>query len=188
MKLCPAIACLFLFVGTLAQPQTASQAAGQQRPPAGTQPVKIDPAKEADIRKLMELTGAAMLAKQTMDRMVDGLRPLMISALPPGEYRGKLVDLFVAKFLSRADPKQVLDIAVPIYDKYFSQEEVKGLIQFYQTPLGQKAVSALPKLVAELGDAGRQWGRQLGQEAMQDVLAENPVLAQALEAARKVQR
>ena len=148
----------------------------------------IDPAKEADIRKLMEISGTAALAKQIMDSMSENIKPLMTSSLPPGEYREKLIDLFFAKFHSKADVKQLLDMEVPIYSKYFSDEEVKGLIQFYQTPLGQKTISVLPKLMGEMSALRQQWGEQLGRQLMREVLAEHPDLVDAMAAAEKAQQ
>src|SRR2546430_1842456 len=134
-----------------AQPSTQPQRTSATIPsPAQT---KIDPAKEADIRQLLDLTGGAALATQTMDGMEKNIRPLLTNALPPGEYREQLVELFFAKFHAKRDPKKILDIAVPVYDKYYSDEEIKGLIQFYATPLGHKALSVMPKVVSELQKA-----------------------------------
>src|SRR5579872_5763280 len=122
-----------------------------------------------------------------MDSMEGSIKPLLASALPPGEYRDKLIDLFFAKFQSKANPKALLDLAVPLYDKYYSHEEIKGLIQFYQTPLGQKTLSILPKLMAESMNTGQEWGRQLGAQCMEEVLAEHPDLKSAMIAAGKQQ-
>jgi len=115
--------------------------------------------------------------------MGKSLKPLMTQALPPGEYREKLVDLFFVKFQSRLDMQQLLDLAIPIYDKYLSHEEVRGLIEFYQTPLGQKTLKVLPTMLTELQEAGRKWGENLGRDSMREVLAEHPDLAKALEGA-----
>jgi hypothetical protein len=120
-----------------------------------------------------------------MDNMGKSLKPLMTQALPPGEYREKLVDLFFVKFQSRLDMQQLLDLAIPIYDKYLSHEEVRGLIEFYQTPLGQKTLKVLPTMLTELQEAGRKWGENLGRDSMREVLAEHPDLAKALEGAAK---
>ncbi len=181
MRFSRATLCFLVLACIPAATQTASPAAagGQQAQS------KIDPAKEADIRKLMEISGAGTIARQLMARMTQDIKPLLASSLPPGEYREKLVDLFFAKFQTKAEIKEVLDLAIPVYDKYFSHEEIKGLIQFYQSPLGQKAITMLPKLMEEVGDAGRQWGQRLGRECMQEVLAEHPDLASALEEAGK---
>ena len=124
-----------------------------------------------------------------MDSMANTIRPLMTNSLPPGEYRVRLVDLFFVKFQSLADAAQFLDSsAVPIYDKHFSDDEIRGLIKFYETPLGQKAVSALPQVSNELREEGKTWGEQVGRQAMLEVLAEHPDLAEALKAAKAQQK
>jgi len=184
------IVCLFLSGSLFAQTKSSSaevlaqpQAAPESTTLSG--PSKIDAAKEADIRRLMDLAGTRLLVTQTMDGMEKSIKPLMMSSFPPGEYREKLIDLFFAKFHSKAVPKQLLDLAVPAYDRYYTQEEVKGLIQFYETPLGQKLASVQPKMSGELREVGRKWGEGLGRDAMVEVLAEHPELATALEAAKK---
>jgi hypothetical protein len=49
----------------------------------------------------------------------------MVKTLPPGDYRNRLVDLFFVKFQSKANPQQLADLIVPLYDKYLSDEELK---------------------------------------------------------------
>jgi hypothetical protein len=136
--------------------------------------------KQADIRHLLAVTGAASVATQTMDEMEKNIRPLMTSSLPPGDYRDKLVELFFQKFHEKSDPDKLVDLMVPIYDKYYTADEIKGLIDFYQTPLGKKTITALPKIVAESQAAGGQWGEELGRECMIEVLKEHPEMQQAL--------
>jgi hypothetical protein len=149
---------------------------------------KIDPAKEADIRRLLELSGAKTLAVQTMNTMQESIKPIMSNSLPPGDYRDKLIDLFFEKFRSKADVQHLMDIAVPVYDKYLSGEEVKGLIKFYETPLGQKTVKTLPQMIGEIQEQTKDWGENLGRESMLEVLAEHPELEKAMEAAQKSQQ
>jgi hypothetical protein len=184
----------FLLLGsayaqTSGSPTLPAEHATQQQPaPAAgpaDQPPKIDPAKTADIRQLMEVVGVKALMIQMMDTMGDTIRPLMTNALPQGEYREKLVDLFFVKFKSKADTQQLLDSIVPLYDKHFSAEEIKGLIQFYQTPLGQKTAKVMPELMAESQEQGRKWGETLGRESMLEVLSEHPELEKAMEDAGK---
>jgi hypothetical protein len=146
---------------------------------------KIDPTKEADIRQFMELAGVSQLALQLMDGMEKNIRPLMVNAFPPGAYREQLIDLFFAKFHQKATPKQILDLAVPVYDKYYSDEDIKGLIKFYQSPLGKKLAATQPKLSAEIQEIGKTWGENAGRDSMTEVLAEHPELAEAIKAAQK---
>jgi hypothetical protein len=179
-----AFAAMVLFVmGTSMQAGQNQYQVGPVPPPAAAPAAqaKIDPAKEADIRRLLEATGTTTLMQQVMDNMQKSLKPVLTNSLPPGEYREKLVDLFFEKFRSKLDTKRLLDSAVVRYDEQFSDEDIKGLISFYGTPLGQKAVSALPKLTIELQQDGQTLGQQMGRESMTEVLAEHPELAKALQ-------
>ena len=161
--------------------QTAPQTSAPQSGTDSTSPPKIDPAKEAAIRQLIDLTGGTALANQMMDEMLKNLKPVMANALPAGDYREKLIDLFFEKFRSKADLRKLIDLSVPLYDKYLSEEEIKGLIQFYSTPLGQKTLSVLPKLMGEMESEGTKWGQDLGRQCMTEVLSEHPELRKALE-------
>jgi uncharacterized protein len=159
--------------------QSVAEAARTSRLP------KIDPAKEADIRRLLEVAGSKATALQMMTEMEKNIRPLLTNSFPPGEYREKLIELFFEKFHSKAESEKLLDIAVPVYDKYLSDDDVKGLIQFYSTPLGQKTLNTMPRLMSECMQAGQKWGEQLGRESMMEVLTEHPELKQALEQSQK---
>jgi hypothetical protein len=181
--------CFVLLTGLATQAQTAPAKVSPQTSstPAATAP-KINPEKEADIRRLLEVSGGVEMARRMMQSSEQSIKPLMTKSLPPGPYREQLVDLFFEKFQSKADPKTLVDMVVPAYDKYLTHEEIKGLLQFYGTPLGKKSLSVLPKLVEETRDQGRAWGEQLGRQSMMEVLQEHPELAQQLEdAARHAQ-
>lgn len=176
---------LLLIVGSLSA-QTNSQA--EPKAPATStanqqKPTKLSPEKEADIRRLLDVAQVTHLMKTNMDSMQASMRPLLLNAFPPGEYRNKLIDLFFERFRSKADLQQMVDMAVAAYDQHFSDDEIEGLIKFYETPLGKKAVSETPQITAELQERGRHWGEELGRESMQEVLAEHPDLAEAMKAA-----
>lgn len=186
MKIGIITACCFLSGVLVAQAtQPSPTGPGKEQSAPGLTASKIDAGKEKDIRHLMDLTGSSSLAMQMMSEMETNMKPLMMNALPPGDYREKLIDLFFAKFQEKADPEKLLALAIPVYDRYFSREEIRGLIEFYDTPLGHKAVAVLPKLMGDLQTEGRQWGEQLGRDSMIEVLNEHPDLAKALGEAKK---
>ena len=193
-----AFALLLLLCGTPALTVANQKPASQPAPPAAAAPAgtpaktaasaskgpsAIDPAKEAAIRKLFDVGGTKESVKQLMVSMTDTMKPMLESSLPPGEYRAQLIELFFQRFMSKFGPEQLLELAIPIYDKHFSLEEIDGLTKFYQTPLGKKAISVLPQIVLETQAAGRQMGEQIGREAMLEVLDEHPDLKKALEEA-----
>jgi len=163
--------------------QPATQSIEQSSP--ANDAAKIDPAKEADIRKLLDVGGSRAAMTAMLSSMEENTKPLLRNALPPGEYRGQLVDLFFEKFRSKLDLQKLLDLAVPVYDKYLSDEEIKSLTAFYATPLGQKMVKVLPQVLSECTESGRKWGEELGRESMAEVLSEHPDLKRALEEASR---
>jgi uncharacterized protein len=146
----------------------------------------IDPQKEADIRHLLDVVGTTALVQQIMNNMTQSLRPMMSNSLPPGEYRDTLIDLFFEKFRAKFDSKRMLDLAVARYDENFTDEEIRGLIDFYQTPLGKKVASQLPKITSEMQQDGQKMGERLGRASMTEVMLEHPELQKAMqEAARE---
>jgi len=40
-------------------------------------------------------------------------------------------------------------IFFPLYDKYFTEDELRELVAFYKTPVGQKSLNVLPNLMAD---------------------------------------
>jgi uncharacterized protein len=184
------VSVLFLGVFSVAQdaPSPAIDSNSEQSVAAAAranrQP-KIDPQKEADIRRLLDVMGSRAAATQMMGDMEKNIRPLLTSSLPPGDYRERLIDLFFKKFQTKLDPEVMVDLAIPVYDKYLSDADVKGMIEFYSTPLGKKVVQVIPQLMSESGERGRQWGERIGRESMVEVLQEHPELQQAMQASKK---
>jgi hypothetical protein len=134
MKICVFTAVLILGLSAAnGQSQPISAAAARQTFNAAksdTPQPKIDPVKEADIRQLLDVVGTTRLMSTTMDTMLTSIKPVLTNSLPPGEYRDKLVDLFFTKFKEKADLKEMINLAVPLYDKHFSDQEIKDLIKF----------------------------------------------------------
>jgi uncharacterized protein len=170
----------------------AQNAPGPQKPPVKSQPAstaageekKISPAKEADIRKLLALLGTTATMEQTMQSMEKSIRPMMASSLPPGDYQERLLTLFFEKFHSKMDVQKLTELAIPLYDKYYTDEDIKGLMQFYQTPLGRKTVKVLPNLMGELTEAGQSMGQDMARQSMMEVIAEHPEIEKAMEDAQ----
>jgi len=70
------------------------------------------------------------MMQQVLAGMSSNMKPMLMSSLPAGEYREKLADLFLQKFQSKLRVEQLMDLAIPIYAKYFSKEELEGLMRF----------------------------------------------------------
>lgn len=192
MKVFGAVLVSVFFLGVFCVAQNASPSATDSNSEqsvaaaarANRQP-KIDPAKEADIRRLLDVMGSRAAATQLMGDMEKSIRPLLTNSLPPGDYRDRLIDLFFKKFQTKLDPEVMVDLAIPVYDKYLTDADIKSMIEFYSTPVGKKVVQVLPQLMSESGEKGRQWGERIGRDSMIEVLQEHPDLQQAMQASQK---
>lgn len=147
MKTCIAIVFCFLTCSLLAQrPAPAAPAPGS---------VPQD-SKRAEIRKLIELTGAANVSADALRQIIAPIR----TNYP------EVPEAFWETFLKEVHPDELIDLVIPIYDRYYTLDEIHELTRFYQSPVGQKTIEVLPKLSAEAIDAGQQWGQTITDRAM----------------------
>jgi len=136
--------------------------------PASSSP-DIPSEKEQAIRKLMEMIGAADFGVQVSQQLLSQIRP----AFP------QVPESLWAEFAESLDPAELTGLAIPIYDRHFTMEELQALIDFYTTPLGQQVVKKLPLVAQESNAIGQQWGETKALEIMQR-LAEQGYYTQQL--------
>ncbi|MCL2831780.1 MAG: DUF2059 domain-containing protein [Treponema sp.] len=116
--------------------------------------------KNEDIIKLLELMDVKSQAGQTLDLML----PSFIQLLPdvPAVYWNTLKD--------KLNLDSFMDIYVPIYDKYFTQDDIKQLIEFYESPIGKKLIEQTPSIINESYAGGQAWGQQIGEEIVNELI------------------
>jgi uncharacterized protein len=137
-------------------------------------PRNIDSSKEAVIRQLMEVTGAKSLGEQLMKAGLEQFRASITESQPDNPRAKQFVDAFQTKFQKHFDPNSLAERVVPIYDKYLSEEDVKGLLDYYNSPLGQRMLKALPEVARESQAVGFALGQKAAQEALEELKAEYP--------------
>jgi len=109
---------------------------------------KIDPAKEAAIRHLMDITQTSQLGDNMATYISGQVRTFMSRSIDP-QTLPKFMDSFNQKFAASAPPQNITDAMVPIYDRAFTTQEIQQLVQFYESPLGQHVVKVLPQVLQE---------------------------------------
>lgn len=149
---------------------TASVAAAQQP--------KVSAAREANIRQLLQLTGVMKSVSRQMDQMAEQLKPVVEKSLPPGERRHEIAEAFTKRFRARANPEALTKLMIPIYAKYLSDDDVKSLLQFYESPAGQRLLKVMPEMMQEAGEAGREWGTKVATDVVEEMAQEYPELRQ----------
>jgi uncharacterized protein len=175
------LALVIIYVGTfLIVVQGASQNSVQAAHPGGAAgqaqaaPASIDPAKEADIRSLMELVGARDLAQEAMVRGTEQFRENLVASLPDNERGQQFVNAFLSAYQKKFNADDVANTVAITYDKHFTDDDVKGLLQFYGSPLGQKYAAEMPKISAEIQAANRAAGTKIAKEILQDLRKQYP--------------
>jgi hypothetical protein len=114
-----------------------------------------DSAKIASIKTLLEVTGSGKLGVQAVQNMIASYKQNLPSV--PEE--------FWNEFMKEVNTDVLTSMVIPIYDKYYSLEELNAIIAFYQTPIGKKVISTLPQIMQESMQAGQSWGKEVGEKA-----------------------
>jgi hypothetical protein len=116
-----------------------------------------------DILQLIDMTGGAhigaLLGNSIAEQIINNLQAAHPDISPKAftiikEETGKLL----------SDPgisKQLVDMLVPIYAKYYTDTDVRQMIAFYKTPLGKKIIRNNPQISHDSLQSGEQWGRNV---------------------------
>jgi hypothetical protein len=184
------LALIVVYVGTFflviqGASQNAVQVSAQngktaQDSAASSQANSIDPAKEADIRSLMELVGARDVLEEGATKSTEQYREALLASVPDNDRGQAFINTFLDAYQKKFNLDDVTNELVVVYNKHFSEDEIKGLLQFYGSPLGQKYAEEMPKVSAEAGAAGRAVSLRAARDVIQDLRKQYPgMVAQA---------
>jgi hypothetical protein len=177
MKAVLALIILYVAMFFLAIQGASQNSAPPSQGAAGQSARSIDPAKEADIRSLMELVGARDAMQDFAAHGADQLRDNLLSTVPANDRGRQFVKAFIADYKTKFNPDDATAQLVAIYDQHFTQDEIKGLLQFYGSPLGQKFAAEMPKINSEMQAANRAFSTGIAKGVMQDLRKQYPGIA-----------
>ncbi|MDB5808868.1 MAG: hypothetical protein JWN94_990 [Betaproteobacteria bacterium] len=122
----------------------------------------LTPEKRVDIERLLKMTGALSLGKQMAVSIVAQLNLAIKKARP--DVPQKLMDALPEEVSAVFDENIATfkEAVIPMYSKYFTAIEIKQMVQFYSTDLGQKVIKIMPALMQESMAIGQAWGQSLG--------------------------
>lgn len=112
--------------------------------------------KREKIKTLLELSGSSKLGVQVAKTMIDAFKK---------NYTDVRAEFWeeVAKEISADD---LIKLVIPIYEKYYSEEDIDQLINFYRSPIGKKMQEVTPLLTQESMAAGQVWGREIAEKVV----------------------
>ncbi|HKJ68943.1 MAG TPA: DUF2059 domain-containing protein [bacterium] len=118
-----------------------------------------DTAKRDDIRELLRIMKTREVIEQSLTQTVVNMKQAMPTVT---------VETW-EKVLNEIDLDELVEMYVPIYDKYLTHEDIQGLIRFYQTDLGKRFMDVQPEINMEMMKVGQVWGQELGQKVMNEM-------------------
>ncbi|MBD1213662.1 MAG: DUF2059 domain-containing protein [Dolichospermum sp.] len=121
-----------------------------------------DQEKISNIKKLLDITGFKNIARLETIKLRDSFK-----AKYP-QIPAKFLDAFLAELKL----EEIVDELIPLYSKYFTNEEIKGIIAFYETPLGKYYLTVSPQISNEAEEIGRKHGIRAMQRALQKLKLE----------------
>lgn len=183
MKKFQQILCLFpLLISLIAAraevPATTTTAPASSAPVAADSSATaaapaVDPAKEVEIRKLLELTGTTKMTQQVMNQMISSFRT-----------RNNTVSSeFWDRFEKEMNIQELVDKIVPVYAKYYTIDDLRAINAFYQTPAGQRVLAATPQIMQASMQIGQTWGRQVAERLIAELKEEREKAAASAPAA-----
>ena len=131
---------------------------------------EIKPEKRALIKDLFEVTKAGKLAQSATDAMLNQMEnnlPQLLSStidtaseLKPEEREQLRKTIGESTLRVHRRMRELMSERIniaeiteqmyyPLYDKFFNEDELRGLISFYKSPVGQKSIDVMPALMQE---------------------------------------
>jgi len=112
---------------------------------------------EKDIEKLLSINGSSAAYDMAFDQMVAQFKMMKPDA-PDSIWKQVRTEVFDKEIVVLN--KQL----IPIYKNHLTHNDVKGLIKFYESPLGKKLTVAISAITKESMQIAQTWGMGLGQK------------------------
>ena len=151
----------------------AVEASPQSDKPAAAHSSAIDPAKETDIRTLLDLVGARDQVQESVNYSAEQYREKLLATVANNDKNQAFVNAVITDYEKKFDVDQVTEQLVAIYDKHYSSEEIKELLQFYGSPIGQRVATEAAKISREIQAATRATAAKAVKDALQETKEEN---------------
>lgn len=156
----------------------AVKAAGQNAS-AAQAGAQIDAGKDSDLRSLMELVGARDQIQDGIANSAEQYKEKLLATVPNNTKGQEFVTAWADNYQKKFDVDAMSEEVVKLYDKHFRADELKALLQFYGSPIGQKYAAEMPKLTRELQGQTRALATKAAKEALQAMKEQNPEVGQS---------
>ena len=122
-----------------------------------------DAASIATAKQVLTVTGAPTMFQPLIAGVVEQARLLYLQQNPG---LGKDLNDVANKMRADLQPRfsELVDEMAKMYADAFTQQELKDILNFYQTPTGKKLLDQQPKLVDASMSFAQDWANKLSEE------------------------
>ena len=109
------------------------------------------PASKESVSRLMHKTGAGNMGVQVFQQMLPALKKMVPDA--PED--------FWAEVMSEVDANTIVELVIPVYQKYLTEQDIRAINAFYDSEAGKKLIEVQPAIMQESMLIGQQWGKEV---------------------------
>jgi hypothetical protein len=121
---------------------------------------QADKSYRKTLRKLFEVSRSIETAQSAVNQMFDYFKEQRTEV--DQEVWDELQDMF-----SEDAIRSFTERLVPVYFKYFTEKDLIALIEFYESPVGQKFAETNPLVAKESMQIGQEWGEEMAEELIE---------------------
>lgn len=131
--------------------------------PAGAQ--QPTPAAVELARQLIVLKGGAPLYESVIPGVIEQAKNIYMQQNPMLQ---KDLDATAAALRTEFEPRkaELLTEVAKLYAARFTEQELKDVLAFYQTPVGKKMLAEEPKVIDQSMTLAQSWGNHFSDEVM----------------------
>ncbi len=112
--------------------------------------------KEKKVVELVKIMGGGDIAKQVIGTMMTSFKTVYTD----------VPEDFWDDFVNEINPREIENMLIPIYLKYYSEKELDDIITFYKSPTGKKMIESMPGIMQESMEVGRAFGAKLAERVV----------------------
>jgi len=140
-----------------------------------------DREKTENIQRLMKIIEVEKLQQSMLDQILVALKPMMAQAPAGDEQLRRKLERFSEIVSEEFKKLDFMSINIDLYNEYFTNDEIKGLIQFYESPVGKKAIQVLPEITQKGMRRGMELGSTVAPKALARWIEEYPEMRSLLD-------
>jgi hypothetical protein len=113
--------------------------------------------KKDKIKNMLELTGSVKLGVQIAQNVISSFR----------EKYTHIDQHFWDELEKEIKPDELINTVIPIYEKYYTEDDIDKIILFYNSPVGKKMIEMTPLILQESMTSGKNWSQQIAEIIIQ---------------------